>query len=68
MKRGLIEILPLKTLNKIIQPEYEIRLFMESLGSDTLAFVPLSKEEWEELEKEFGEEKVNYYFFSKLFF
>lgn len=62
MKRGLIEILPLKTLNKIIQPEYEIRLFMESLGSDTLAFVPLSKEEWEELEKEFGEEKVNYYF------
>lgn len=52
----------IKTLNKIIQPEYEIRLFMESLGSDTLAFVPLSKEEWEELEKEFGEEKVNYYF------
>lgn len=52
----------IKTLNKVIQPEYEIRLFMESLGSDTLAFVPLSKEEWEELEKEFGEEKVNYYF------
>ena len=52
----------IKTLNKIIQPEYEIRLFIESLGSDTLAFVPLSKEEWEELEKEFGEEKVNYYF------
>lgn len=52
----------IKTLNKIIQPEYEIRLFMESLGSDTLAFVPLSKEEWEELEKDFGEEKVNYYF------
>lgn len=52
----------IKTLNKVIQPEYEIRLFMESLGSDTLAFVPLSKEEWEELEKDFGEEKVNYYF------
>lgn len=52
----------IKTLNKIIQPEYEIRLFMESLGSDTLSFVPLAKEEWEELEKEFGVEKVNYYF------
>ena len=52
----------IKTLNKVIQPEHEIRLFMESLGSDTLAFVPLSKEEWEELEKDFGEEKVNYYF------
>ena len=52
----------IKTLNKIIQPEYEIRLFMESLGSDTLAFVPLAKEEWEEFEREFGEEKVNYYF------
>lgn len=52
----------IKTLNKVIQPEYEIRLFMESLGSDTLAFVPLSKEEWEELEKEFVVEKVKYYF------
>ena len=52
----------IKTLNKVIQPEYEIRLFMESLGSDTLAFVPLAKEEWEEFEREFGEEKVNYYF------
>lgn len=52
----------IKTLNKIIQPEYEIRLFMESLGSDTLAFVPLAKEEWEEFEREFGEEKVNCYF------
>lgn len=52
----------IKTLNKVIQPEHEIRLFMESLGSDTLAFVPLSKEEWEELEKDFGVEKVNYYF------
>ena len=52
----------IKTLNKVIQPEYEIRLFMESLGSDTLAFVPLAKEKWEELEKDFGVEKVNYYF------
>ena len=61
-KEGSDRDTTIKTLNKIIQPEYEIRLFMESLGNDTLAFVPLSKNEWEELEKEFGVEKVNYYF------
>lgn len=61
-KEGSDRDTTIKTLNKIIQPEYEIRLFMESLGNDTLGFVPLSKNEWEELEKEFGEEKVNYYF------
>ena len=61
-KEGFDRDTTIKTLNKIIQPEYEIRLFMESLGNDTLAFVPLLKSEWEELEKKFGEEKVNYYF------
>lgn len=61
-KEGSDRDTTIKTLNKIIQPEYEIRLFMESLGNDTLAFVPLLKSEWEELEKKFGEEKVNYYF------
>ena len=61
-KEGSDRDTTIKTLNKIIQPEYEIRLFMESLGNDTLAFVPLLKNEWNELEKEFGEEKVNYYF------
>ena len=61
-KEGSDRDTTIKTLNKIIQPEYEIRLFMESLGNDTLAFVPLLKSEWEELEKEVGEEKVNYYF------
>jgi hypothetical protein len=61
-KEGSDRDTTIKTLNKIIQPEYEIRLFMESLGNDTLAFVSLLKSEWEELEKEFGEEKINYYF------
>ncbi|MCF2638404.1 hypothetical protein [uncultured Fusobacterium sp.] len=61
-KEGSDRDTTIKTLNKIIQPEYEIRLFMESLGNDTLAFVPLLKSEWEELEKKFGDEKVNYYF------
>lgn len=61
-KEGSDRDTTIKTLNKIIQPEYEIRLFMESLGNDTLAFVSLLKSEWEELEKEFGDEKINYYF------
>lgn len=61
-KEGSDRDTTIKTLNKIIQPEYEIKLFMESLGNDTLAFVPLLKNEWNELEKEFGDEKVNYYF------
>lgn len=61
-KEGSDRDTTIKTLNKIIQPEYEIRLFMESLGNDTLAFVSLLKSKWEELEKEFEEEKVNYYF------
>lgn len=61
-KEGSDRDTTIKTLNKIIQPEYEIRLFMESLGNDTLAFVSLLKSECEELEKEFGEEKINYYF------
>ena len=52
----------IKYLNRIIQPDYEIRLFMESIGSDTLGFLPLAKEDWAELEKEFGAEKVGYYF------
>ena len=61
-KEGSDRDTTIKTLNKIIQPEYEIRLFMESLVNDTLAFVPLLKSEWDKLEEEFGEEKVNYYF------
>lgn len=51
----------LTTLNSAIQPAYEIRFCRDSDGSDTLAFIPLTKHEWQELENEFGK-KVNYYF------
>lgn len=43
----------IKTLNKTIQTEFEIRLCKESLGSDTLCFLPLAKEQWSELEAKY---------------
>lgn len=35
---------------------------MGSLGSDTLAFCIYPTSEWEQIEQEFGTEKVSYYF------
>jgi hypothetical protein len=49
-------------LNEVLKPDYEIRLFMDSLGTDTLAFLPLSEKQWMELEKEFGQNKVDLLF------
>ncbi|WP_336959159.1 hypothetical protein [Chryseobacterium contaminans] len=45
-------------LNRILQPDYEIRFCKGSDGSDTLAFLPLSKAEWVELENIHGREKL----------
>lgn len=45
-------------LNRVIQPDYEIRFCKGSDGSDTLAFLPLSKAEWLELENIHGKEKL----------
>lgn len=52
----------IKYLNAFIQPKYEIRFCIESLGNDTLVFVVLNQSLWEKLENEFGKEKVRYYF------
>lgn len=52
----------IKSINEFIQPKYEIRFCLESLGNDTLAFVVLTKDLWKQLENEFDKEKVNYYF------
>ncbi|MBS4761396.1 hypothetical protein KG089_01580 [Carnobacteriaceae bacterium zg-ZUI252] len=52
----------IKYLDAFIQPKYEIRFCIESLGNDTLAFVVLNQSLWEKLENEFGKEKVRYYF------
>lgn len=47
------------SLNEVLKPDYEIRLCKNSLGSDTLAFLPLSAKQWIDLENEFGQNKVN---------
>lgn len=46
----------IKTLNQAIQSEFEIRLCKESLGSDTLCFIPLSNEQWNKLDKKYPEQ------------
>lgn len=43
----------IKTLNQTIQSEFEIRLCKESLGSDTLCFVPLTNKQWNELDNNY---------------
>lgn len=50
------------TLNQLITPDYEIRLWMDSIGSDTLAFILLSSHDWSTLADEFGQEKILYHF------
>jgi hypothetical protein len=49
-------------LNEILKPDYEIRICKHSLGNDTLTFLPLPKIQWEELEKEFGQNMVDLFF------
>ena len=52
----------LKAAQEYLAPTYEIRWYMGSLGSDTLAFAVLSADDWQKLEREFGAEQVAYYF------
>lgn len=44
----------LNALNELLQPEYEIRVCVDSRGSDTLAFLPLPAADWTALEARFG--------------
>ena len=44
-----------------LSPAYQIRLYTETLGSDTLAFCVLSAAQWDQLEQKHGG-KVRYYF------
>ena len=41
-------------LNQVLAPDYEIRFCIDSNGSDTLAFLPLSAARWAELEQKYG--------------
>jgi hypothetical protein len=38
-------------LNRLLQPDYELRLCIASRGSSTLAFLPLPAEAWRDLER-----------------
>jgi hypothetical protein len=44
----------LATLNKALDPHFEIRFVKASAGGDTLAFMPLRKEHWAALQGIFG--------------
>lgn len=46
----------------IIQPTYELRWYLPSLGSDTLGFCVLPTKEWEVLEKTYGGAQTKWYF------
>ena len=61
-KEGTDRDTTIKTLNKVLSPDYEIRFWMDSIGSDTLGFFPKTSKFWKELEDEFGAEKVRKYF------
>ena len=52
----------IKYFNDFVQPNYEVRWFVESLGNDTLGFTVLSGAEWAKLNDEFGADVVRYYF------
>ena len=45
----------LKSIQEYVSPKYQIRWYMESLGSDTLAFCIGLTSQWEQLEQEFGQ-------------
>lgn len=41
-------------LSELLAPDYETRFCVDSMGDDTLAFVPLPPAAWRALEREFG--------------
>ena len=52
----------IRSIQEYLYPKYQIRWYMDSLGSDTLAFCIGQTSNWKELENDFGKEFVNYYF------
>ncbi len=43
------------SLNDILAPDYEVRFCIDSNNSDTLAFVPLTVNDWSEFERDYGD-------------
>ena len=50
------------TIADVIQPDYDLRWYMPSLGSDTLGFCILSAKDWQVLEETYGEAYTRWYF------
>ena len=48
-------------VNELIKPDFEIRLFIENLGSDTLGFIILDRASWEKFEKLFNADVSKYF-------
>ena len=48
-------------VNELINPDFEIRLFIENLGSDTLGFIILDRASWEKFEKQFNADVSRYF-------
>jgi hypothetical protein len=51
----------LRTLNQALAPDYEIRVCVDSNGSDTLAFLPLSATDWAALESNYGQRVAKHF-------
>lgn len=49
----------LMALNRVLSPDYELRLVAASDGADTLAFTVLPRREWVRLTDRFGQEQVD---------
>ncbi len=52
----------INAIQEFLAPDYQIRLYIESLGGDTLAFCLLSVGEWTRLEDEYSTRTVARYF------
>jgi len=46
-------------INKMLKPDFELRMVWDSDGGDTLAMIPLSSEQWTELEERYGIDKIS---------
>ena len=44
----------LRTLNQLLQPEFEIRLFIDPDQGSDVAYLPLHRDDWRALEQQYG--------------
>lgn len=51
----------LHTLNQVLAPDFEIRWCRAMEGDDTLGCIPLSANDWRELEKQFGSKVADHF-------